>query len=110
VYKPPVPKKRLKEVWINPEADQIRINLDGVRPFWGWNGRLNGQVVPINAKISFSNVFLSDLRTTLLAPVSHAILPRNGILPEGYKAHQLFLLRQASLLMVNLSLSMMRSP
>ena len=32
----------LQEVWIDKEADNIRKGLDGVRPFWGWNGRLNG--------------------------------------------------------------------
>jgi len=31
-----------KEVWINPKAEDVRINLHGVRPGWGWNGRLTG--------------------------------------------------------------------
>ncbi|KAL8797820.1 MAG: hypothetical protein Q9195_000172 [Heterodermia aff. obscurata] len=31
-----------KESWINPRAEQIRKELGGLRPNWGWNGRLNG--------------------------------------------------------------------
>ncbi|KAF4450364.1 hypothetical protein F53441_6488 [Fusarium austroafricanum] len=31
-----------KECWINPEAEEIRIKEKGTRPFWGWNGRMNG--------------------------------------------------------------------
>ena len=34
--------KKPVESWINPDADYIRIKLGGTRPFWGWNGRLNG--------------------------------------------------------------------
>ncbi|KAL7903776.1 hypothetical protein GGI35DRAFT_491568 [Trichoderma velutinum] len=30
------------ECWINPVANNLRKNLHGTRPFWGWNGRLNG--------------------------------------------------------------------
>lgn len=33
---------RVKESWINPEADAVRISLHGGRPSFGWNGRLNG--------------------------------------------------------------------
>lgn len=28
--------------WINPEANLVLKELGGKRPFWGWNGRLNG--------------------------------------------------------------------
>jgi hypothetical protein len=31
-----------QESWINPEADTVRNSLQGTRPSWGWNGRLNG--------------------------------------------------------------------
>ncbi|KAI9036921.1 fungal specific transcription factor domain-containing protein [Aspergillus affinis] len=30
------------ESWINPEAEDLRILLKGMRPSWGWNGRTNG--------------------------------------------------------------------
>ncbi|KAL3451160.1 hypothetical protein BJX65DRAFT_304562 [Aspergillus insuetus] len=30
------------ESWINPEAEALRVSLGGLRPSWGWNGRLNG--------------------------------------------------------------------
>ncbi|TFK44187.1 hypothetical protein BDQ12DRAFT_593696 [Crucibulum laeve] len=30
------------QVWINPEATDVRVALHGGRPSWGWNGRLNG--------------------------------------------------------------------
>lgn len=28
--------------WVNPAANQLLAALGGRRPFWGWNGRLNG--------------------------------------------------------------------
>ncbi|KAL1640295.1 hypothetical protein SLS58_007111 [Diplodia intermedia] len=31
-----------QESWINPEATKLRASLHGKRPFWGWNGRMNG--------------------------------------------------------------------
>jgi hypothetical protein len=31
-----------QERWINPVANNLRESLGGKRPFWGWNGRLNG--------------------------------------------------------------------
>ncbi|KAG8989460.1 hypothetical protein FRB94_014378 [Tulasnella sp. JGI-2019a] len=34
--------KRPVESWINPEAESLRKQLGGRRPFWGYNGRLNG--------------------------------------------------------------------
>ncbi|KAG9081252.1 hypothetical protein FRC06_005692 [Ceratobasidium sp. 370] len=34
----------VKESWINPAAEELRLHLGGFRPFWGWNGRLNGAV------------------------------------------------------------------
>lgn len=30
------------ESWINPRADELRKELGGMRPSWGYNGRLNG--------------------------------------------------------------------
>ncbi|KAG8897397.1 hypothetical protein FRC01_011354, partial [Tulasnella sp. 417] len=30
------------ESWINPEAEELRLGLGGMRPSWGYNGRLNG--------------------------------------------------------------------
>jgi len=33
-----------KDVWINEAIDKVRLSLHGRRPFWGWNGRLNGPV------------------------------------------------------------------
>jgi hypothetical protein len=31
------------ESWINPAASETLSALGGFRPFWGWNGRLNGE-------------------------------------------------------------------
>lgn len=31
-----------KQSWIKPEAEIIRKQLNGTRPSWGWNGRMNG--------------------------------------------------------------------
>lgn len=30
------------ESWINPDAETLRKELNGMRPSWGYNGRLNG--------------------------------------------------------------------
>lgn len=36
------PKAKPKESWINPKAEDWRKILQGSRPSWGWNGRMNG--------------------------------------------------------------------
>ncbi|KAM5348282.1 hypothetical protein ACJ41O_008106 [Fusarium nematophilum] len=35
---PPKPR----ECYITPRAEEVRTSLKGKRPFWGWNGRMNG--------------------------------------------------------------------
>ncbi|KAG8972690.1 hypothetical protein FRB90_010165 [Tulasnella sp. 427] len=34
--------QKAEESWINPAAEELRRDLGGKRPSWGWNGRLNG--------------------------------------------------------------------
>ncbi|KIJ97424.1 hypothetical protein K443DRAFT_681521 [Laccaria amethystina LaAM-08-1] len=36
--------ERAKDVWIDGPVNDLRASLNGVRPFWGWNGRLAGPV------------------------------------------------------------------
>ena len=33
---------RPEQHWINPAADELFRQLRPNRPFWGWNGRMNG--------------------------------------------------------------------
>jgi len=37
-----LPPPKPKESWINPEAEKLRVGLGGTRPYWGFDGRLNG--------------------------------------------------------------------
>ncbi|KAF4340262.1 hypothetical protein FBEOM_5773 [Fusarium beomiforme] len=42
VYKETEGKAKPRECYISDEAETIRIQQGGKRPFWGWNGRMNG--------------------------------------------------------------------
>ncbi|KAG8530262.1 uncharacterized protein KY384_004763 [Bacidia gigantensis] len=72
-----------KESWINPRAEQIRKDLGGRRPSWGWNGRMNGPALIALLRMSYGRIlaatqakpqrpdqYAKDLQSNLSLPCS----------------------------------------
>ncbi|KAG8693644.1 hypothetical protein FRC08_008989 [Ceratobasidium sp. 394] len=65
----------VKESWINPAAEELRVDLGGFRPFWGWNGRLNGAVDKFMSACASCHSTASrygDMYRTQLKPIQDA--------------------------------------